>query len=59
MLAHDAGLPILPPPRVRAHDTPQTRARAAYFAARSCNTATAGSDLPSRNSRKAPPPVEM
>ena len=30
-----------------------------YFAARAFNAATAGSSLPSRNSRNAPPPVEM
>jgi hypothetical protein len=30
-----------------------------YFAARSSSTAMAGRVLPSRNSRKAPPPVEM
>src|SRR6185437_3592136 len=30
-----------------------------YFAARAFNAVTAGSSLPSRNSRNAPPPVEM
>src|SRR6185369_7059269 len=33
--------------------------RASACSARSCNIATAGSVLPSTNSRKAPPPVEM
>jgi hypothetical protein len=33
--------------------------RSFYSLPRSTNTANAGNVLPSRNSRKAPPPVEM
>nr|VFJ96628.1 MAG: hypothetical protein BECKLFY1418B_GA0070995_108712 [Candidatus Kentron sp. LFY] len=42
----------------KALESPSQRLVAGYLA-RSSRIATAGSFLPSRNSRKAPPPVEM